>query len=129
MSTKEELIKAGIEVRNDMFGAAETKQAIESATSYTRPLQDIVNEYCFGDIWNRPHLDRKARSMLTIAILTALGKSNQLKIHVKGAIANGVSTEEIREIILHTMLYAGIPAAVDGFVYSSEVLNEIVKTE
>lgn len=121
----QDLFDAGLNLRRDMFGAAGAEKAIDSATEFTRPMQDVVTRYCFGEIWNRPHLDRRTRSMLTLAIVCTLGKPNQLKAHVRGAIANGVSKDEIREVLLHTMVYAGIPAAVDAFAHASEVLKDM----
>jgi 4-carboxymuconolactone decarboxylase len=116
---------AGLEVRRHMFGAAGADQQIEAATDFTRPLQDMVTRYCFGEVWNRPALDHKTRSMLTLALLTALGKQNQLRVHVRGAIQNGVSKEEIREVLMHSMIYAGLPAAVDSFATTTEVLKQM----
>jgi 4-carboxymuconolactone decarboxylase len=125
MATDKETFAAGLKVRRDMFGPAGADQQIAAATSFTAPMQDLVTRYCFGEIWERPHLDRKARSLLTIAILTALGKSPQVKTHVRGAIANGASVDEIREVLLHTMIYAGVPAGVEGFTNAADVLKEL----
>jgi len=116
---------AGLAVRRHMFGVAGADQQIEAATDFTRPLQNMVTRYCFGEVWNRPALDHKTRSMLTLALLTALGKQNQLRVHVKGAIQNGVTKEEIREVLMHSMIYAGLPAAVDSFATTTEVLKQM----
>ena len=116
---------AGLDLRRHMFGVAGADQQIESATDFTRPLQEMVTRYCFGDVWQRPALDHKTRSLLTLALLTALGKQNQLRAHVKGAIQNGVSKDEIREVLLHCMIYAGVPAAVDSFATTGEVLKQM----
>jgi 4-carboxymuconolactone decarboxylase len=116
---------AGLAIRRDMFGVEGAERALETATDFTRPLQDMVTRYCFGEVWTRPALDRKTRSMLTLALLTALGKQNQLRVHVKGAIQNGVSKEEIREVLMHSMIYAGLPAAVDSFATASDVLKQM----
>ncbi len=115
----------GLALRRHMFGPGGAEKQIEAATDFTRPLQEIVTRSCFGELWHRPHLDLKTRSMLTIAMLAALGKPNQVKVHVKGAIANGVSPEEIREILLHAMTYGGLPAAVDSFAAAAEALAEV----
>ena len=125
MSEQDDVYESGLNIRREMFGKENTEKAISTATEFSQPLQEIVTRYCFGEVWNRSPLDRKTRSMLTLAVLTALGRSNQLKIHVKGAISNGVSKDEIREILLHVMLYAGIPAAVDGFTNAAEVLKDM----
>lgn len=115
----------GLALRRHMFGPGGAEKQWETATDFTRPLQEIVTRACFGELWHRPHLDLKTRSMLTIGMLAAMGKPNQVKIHVKGAIANGVSREEIREILLHAMTYAGVPAAVDGFAAAADAFAEL----
>lgn len=125
MSDRDDVFAAGLAVRRDMFGEAGAEKQIEAATDFTYPLQDLVTRYCFGEIWNRPPLDRRTRSMLTLAILTALGKPNQLRVHVRGAIENGVTKEEIREVLLHTMIYAGVPAGVEGINTAADVLREM----
>lgn len=124
-SSTEELFATGLRLRREMLGPALADQAIESATDFNRPLQDIVTRYCFGEVWNRPPLDRRTRSMLTIAMLTALGKPTQLKAHVQAAIRNGVTKDEIREVLLHAMIYCGVPAAVDSFSHAAGVLKEM----
>ncbi len=116
---------AGLAVRRDMFGPALSDQVLESATDFTRPLQEIVTRYCFGEVWTRQLLDRKTRSMLTMALLVALNRPNQLKGHVRGAVKNGVSKDEIREVLLHSMIYAGVPAGVDSFNHATDVLKEL----
>jgi 4-carboxymuconolactone decarboxylase len=118
-------VAAGLAIRRDMFGAEETARQMETATDFTRPLQDMATRYCFGEVWSRGTLDRKTRSMLTLALLTALGKQNQLRLHVRGAIQNGVSKEEIREVLMHSMIYAGLPAAVDSFATATDVLKQM----
>jgi len=116
---------AGLQVRREMFGPALAEQAVDSATDFTRPLQEIVTRYCFGEVWTRPPLDRRTRSLLTIATLVALGKPVQLRAHVRAAITNGASKDEIREVLLHSMIYCGVPAGVDSFNHAAEVLKEM----
>jgi 4-carboxymuconolactone decarboxylase len=116
---------AGMQVRREMLGPALADQAVNSATDFTRPLQDIVTRYCFGEIWTRPQLDRRTRSLLTIATLVALGKPNQLRVHVRAAITNGATKDEIREVLLHSTIYCGVPAGVDSFTHAAEVLKEM----
>jgi 4-carboxymuconolactone decarboxylase len=120
-----DIFGTGMQIRREMFGAAQSDQVMESATDFNRKLQELVTRYCFGEVWARPQLDRKTRSMLTMALLVALGKPTQLKGHVRGAVKNGCSKEEIREVLLHSMIYAGVPAGVDGFIHATEVLKEI----
>jgi 4-carboxymuconolactone decarboxylase len=116
---------AGMQIRREMFGPANSDQAVNSATDFTRPLQEIVTRYCFGEIWTRPPLDRRTRSLLTIATLVALGKPVQLRAHVRAAITNGATKDEIREVLLHSMIYCGVPAGVDSFNHAAEVLKEM----
>ena len=116
---------AGMQIRREMFGPAISDQAVNSATDFTRPLQEIVTRYCFGEIWTRPPLDRRTRSLLTIATLIALGKPVQLRAHVRAAFTNGVTKDEIREVLLHSMIYCGVPAGVDSFNHAVEVLKEM----
>jgi 4-carboxymuconolactone decarboxylase len=114
--------KAGMQIRREMFGPAGAEQRVAAATDFNRPFEDAVTRYCFGDTWARPGLDRKTRSMITLAALTALVRPNQLKVHVRAALVNGVTQEEISEILLHTAVYAGIPAGVEAFTAAAEVL-------
>src|SRR5512139_2387270 len=113
----------GMSVRREMFGAAGAEQRLAQATDFNRPFEELVTRYCFGDVWARPGLDRKTRSLITLAALTALTKPNQLKVHVRGALTNGATLEEIREVLLHTSVYAGIPAGVEAFNAAAEVLT------
>ena len=103
------------------------KNAIASADDFNRPLQEFVTEYCWGACWTRPGLPRKTRSMLNLAMLTALNRPHELKMHLKGALTNGVTREEIREILLQTGVYCGVPAAVDAFRTAKEVFAELDK--
>ncbi len=120
-----ETFAQGMQIRREMFGPALADQVMESATDFNRTLQELVTRYCFGEVWVRPQLDRKTRSMLTMALLVALNKPTQLKGHVRGAVKNGCSKEEIREVLLHSMIYAGVPAGVDSFSHATEVLKEM----
>lgn len=124
MSSKEHYDK-GMELRVSMWGEAAGEPRVRQATEFNRPLEDMVTTWCFGDIWQRPGLDRKTRSMITLAALTALCRPNQIKPHVEGALANGVTVEEIREIILHTSVYAGIPTGVEAVNAAKEVLKRL----
>jgi 4-carboxymuconolactone decarboxylase len=122
MNTDDASFQAGLRIRRDMFGPAGADERLAAATDFTRPLEEAVTRYCFGDTWSRPGLDRRIRSMITLAALAALVRPNQLKVHVRGALKNGVTREEIREILLHTAVYAGIPAGVEAFTAAAEVL-------
>ena len=124
MESSKQTFDTGLGIRREMFGRAGADDRVLGATDFNRPLEDLVTRYCFGEIWSRPELHHKVRSMLTLAILTALGKPNQLKAHVQGAIRNGVTPDEIREVLLHTAIYAGIPAGVEGFRAATEALAQ-----
>ena len=115
----------GMDIRRHMWGEAGADQRVASASGFNRPLEDFVTEYCFGKVWTRPELDHKTRSLLTIAILAVLSRPNQLKSHVAGAIANGATPDEIREVLLHVMIYGGVPAAADSFMHAREVLQTL----
>jgi 4-carboxymuconolactone decarboxylase len=125
MDRTDKAYDAGMAVRRDMFGAAGAEQRMAQATDFNRPFEELVTRYCFGDVWTRPGLDRKTRSLITLAALTALTKPNQLKVHVRGALANGASADEIREVLLHTSVYAGIPCGVEAFNAAAEVLATV----
>jgi 4-carboxymuconolactone decarboxylase len=115
---------AGVQIRRDMFGAEFTDRQIEQANDFTRPMQDVVSKYCFGETWARPGLSLRERSMVTLGALCAMGRSHELRVHVKGALANGVTPLEIRELLLHTMVYAGVPLGVDAIRNAAESLAE-----
>ena len=112
----------GLEVRRAVLGADYVDGSLAKADDFMMAFQEITTECCWGYAWTRPGLERKTRSMLNLAMLTALGKPAELKLHVKGALANGVSVEEIKEILLHAAVYCGIPAGLDAFKAAHEVL-------
>jgi 4-carboxymuconolactone decarboxylase len=116
---------AGMQLRRQMWGSSGAEERVNLATKFNRPFEDYVTSSVFGDIWHRPGLDRRTRSMITVAALTALTKPNQLKAHVQGALANGVSVDEIREIIMHTAVYSGIPTGVEAMNAAKEVLGKL----
>ena len=122
---EDESFRTGMQIRREMFGAAGAEQRFAAATDFNRPFEEVVTRYCFGDTWSRPGLDRKTRSLITLAALTAMVRPNQLRNHVRGALANGVTREEIREVLLHTVVYAGVPAGVEAFTAAGEVLKEL----
>jgi 4-carboxymuconolactone decarboxylase len=112
----------GLEVRRAVLGADYVDGSLAKADDFMMAFQEITTEWCWGYAWTRPGLERKTRSMLNLAMLIALGKPAELKLHVKGALANGVSVEEIKEILLHAAVYCGIPAGLDAFKAAHEVL-------
>jgi 4-carboxymuconolactone decarboxylase len=114
--------KKGLDVRRAVLGADYVDGSLARADDFMMAFQEITTEWCWGYAWTRPGLERKTRSMLNLAMLTALGKPAELRLHVKGALANGVSVEEIKEILLHATVYCGIPAGLDAFKAAHEVL-------
>jgi len=114
----------GVQIRREMFGAEFTDRQLELANKFTRPMQDVVSEYCFGETWSRAGLARRERSMVTLGVLCAMGRSHELRVHVKGALANGVTPLEIRELLLHAMVYAGVPLGADAIRNAAEALAE-----
>jgi 4-carboxymuconolactone decarboxylase len=114
----------GLEVRKAVLGAEFVEQAINSADDFNRPLQELVTKYCWGAVWTREGLSRQIRSMLNLAMLTALNRPHELKMHVQGALRNGVTKVQIREVLLQAMIYAGVPAGVDAFRVAREVLRD-----
>lgn len=114
----------GEQVRREVMGDAFVDRALGNATEFTQPLQDFVNEHAWGGVWNREGLERKTRSLITLAALTALKCPQELKGHVRGALNNGCTVEEIRETLLHCAVYAGAPAAIDAFRAAQEVIDE-----
>jgi 4-carboxymuconolactone decarboxylase len=99
--------------------------SIRNADDFNWPMQELVTQYCWGDIWNRPGLDRRTRSLLNLAMLTALNRPHEIKLHVRGAINNGVTKDEIKEVFLQAAIYCGVPAAIDSFRTAREVFQEM----
>jgi 4-carboxymuconolactone decarboxylase len=118
-----DLFKDGLEVRRAVLGKDYVDGSLSRADDFMMAFQNITTEMCWGYAWTREGLDRKTRSMLNLAMLTALKAPNELKLHVKGALANGVSVEEIKEILLHATVYCGIPAGLEAFKAAHEVLK------
>src|SRR5712671_4729646 len=117
----------GLGVRKAVLGEAYVSNALKNADSFNQPLQDLLNEYCWGAVWGRDELPRKTRSMLNIAMIAILNRPHELKLHIKGALTNGVSKDEIREILMQVAIYAGVPAAVDSFRIAREAFAEVAK--
>lgn len=122
-----EKFEKGLEIRRSVLGAEYVDNSINNATDFNMPMQELVTEYCWGEVWARPGLPKKTRSMINLAMITALNRPHELKLHVRGAINNGVSREEIQEVLLQTAIYCGVPAAIDSFRTAKEVLDEIDK--
>jgi len=115
---------AGLATRREVLGAAYVDSSMATTDDFNREFQELLNTYCWNDIWNRPGLPRETRSLLNLAMLTALGKAPELKLHIPGALNNGVSKETIREVFLQAAIYCGVPAAVEAFRCAREVFAE-----
>jgi len=120
-----ELFDKGLKVRREVLGSEYVDNAIKNADDFSRTLQEFVTEYCWGELWNRPGLDRKSRSMLNLAMLAALNRPHEIKLHIRGAINNGMTKDEIKEVFLQVGVYCGVPAAVDAFRNAREVFAEM----
>lgn len=118
------LFAKGLGLRRDVLGADYVDGSLQSANEFMMAFQHITTEWCWGYAWGREGLDRKTRSMLNLAMLTALNRSDELKLHVRGALANGVTPDEIKEILLQATIYCGIPAGLDAFKTANAVLKE-----
>jgi 4-carboxymuconolactone decarboxylase len=116
--------ETGMRVRREVLGDEHVDRAVAGSSAFTAPFQDFITRYAWGDVWTRDALDRRTRSAVTLAILTALGREHELALHVRGARRNGLSEEEIGEVLLHTAIYAGVPAANAAFAIAQRVLDE-----
>jgi 4-carboxymuconolactone decarboxylase len=119
-----EMYDRGLKVRREVLGADYVDTQIASADDFNRPMQNLVTEYCWGAIWNRPGLDRRTRSMLNLAMLSALNRHHEFKAHIKGAVKNGVTRQEITEVLLQVAIYCGVPAGVEHFRLAREAFKE-----
>lgn len=113
----------GLATRREAMGDPFVDRALAGTTPFTQPIQDHISRAAWGDVWQRPGLDRKTRSLVTVAMLTALGKQHELKGHVRGALNNGATAEEIQEVLLHAAIYCGIPTSVEAFRTAAEVVE------
>ncbi len=123
MSDNKEAFDRGLNLRREMFGVAGADKALESASDFAKPLQEMVTRFCFGEVWQRPGLDRKTRSLLTLCMLIGSGRMLQFPAHVRDAMAHEVTREELRELVLHAQLYCGIPVAVEATALCEAVFN------
>lgn len=115
----------GLQVRREVLGAEHVDRSLANVTDFSRPVQELVTEYCWGAVWNRPGLDRRTRSLLNLTMLTALNRMHELAVHVRGAVTNGCTEEEIQEALLQTAIYVGVPAALESFRVAEKVLQEV----
>ena len=118
-----DLDSKGLATRRAVLGDAYVDSALAKATAFTAPLQELVTRHAWGNTWQRTNMDLRTRSIVTVSMLVALGRMHELKIHVRGALNNGVTKEELQEIFLHASVYCGFPAAVDAFRAAAEVID------
>jgi 4-carboxymuconolactone decarboxylase len=119
----DETYEAGMTVRRAVLGDDHVDRAIQRTTEFTAPFQDFITRYAWGSVWTREGLDRRTRSAVTLSVLAALGRENEIEMHVRGALRNGLTPEEISEVLLHTSIYAGVPAANAAFAIAQRVID------
>jgi 4-carboxymuconolactone decarboxylase len=120
-----ELYERGLKIRREVLGDEYVDKSLKSADSFNMPMQELVTEYCWGAVWSREGLSRKTRSLLNLALLSALNRPHELKTHIRGALNNGATKDEIREVFLHVAIYCGVPTAVDSFRIAKDAFAEI----
>lgn len=123
--THKETFEDGLAIRKEVLGAAHVERSLANVSEFGRPMQELVTEYCWGAVWSREGLERKTRSMINLAMLTALNRGHELSVHVKGAINNGCTAEEIQEVLMQTAIYVGVPAALESFRIAEATLKEL----
>ncbi len=123
MATPGDRHQEGLRVRRDVLGVEHVERSLADASEFSRPMQELVTEYCWGAIWARPALGRRERSLINLAMLTALNRSHELRVHVRGAIANGCTETEIQETLLQAAIYCGVPAGMEAFRVADETLR------
>lgn len=129
MAVIPKVLERGLANRTEVLGKAHVERARGRATPFTQDFQDFITQYAWGDIWDRPGLPRKTRSIITISILTALGHEEELRLHIRASRNTGVSRDEMKEVLLQSAIYAGVPAANSAFRIAQEVYNEMDKEE
>jgi len=123
-SDRDDTYAEGMEVRRAVLGDAHVDRAIERTTSFTEGFQELITRYAWGEVWSRPGLDRRARSMITLAALVATGREHELEMHVRAALRNGLTPDEIGEVLLHCAVYCGVPAANGAFAIAQRVIDD-----
>ncbi len=120
----DDLFEKGLEIRRAVVGSAYVDKSLAEADDFTRPLQELVTKYCWGEVWGREGLARRDRSLLNLGMIAALNRPHELKLHVRGALNNGLTRDEIREVFLQVAIYCGVPASLDSFRVAREVFVE-----
>ena len=120
-----ETFEKGLSIRRQVLGSEYVDNSLKNADDFNRPLQELITQYCWGEIWSRPGLNLKTRSLINLAMLSALNRPHEIKIHIRGAINNGVTKDEMQEVLLQVAIYCGAPAALDSFRIAKEVFKEM----
>ncbi len=120
----DEVYERGLKIRREVVGSAYVDKSLAEADDFTRPLQELVTKYCWGEVWSRPGLERRERSLINLAMIAALNRPHELKLHIRGALRNGLTRQEIGEVFLQAAIYCGVPAALDSVRIAKEVFAE-----
>ncbi|MDM9560870.1 carboxymuconolactone decarboxylase family protein [Bordetella petrii] len=120
-----EVFEKGLAIRRSVLGAEYVDKSIQGVSDLTIDMQELVTQYCWGEVWGRPGLDRRTRSFLNLAMITALNRPHELKLHIRGAINNGLTREEVKEVFLQTGIYCGVPAMIDSMRCAKEVFDAL----
>lgn len=123
--TRRDTYEDGLAIRKQVLGEAHVERSLSNVTEFSRPIQELVTEYCWGAVWSRDGLEPKTRSLLNLAMLTALNRSHELAVHVRGAVTNGCSDAEIQEVLIQAAIYVGVPAALESFRIAESTLAEL----
>lgn len=126
--TRDDLAARGLEVRREVLGDEHVERSLAQASAFSKPIQDLVTEYCWGGVWSSDALSRKTRSLINLAMLTTLNRGHEFGVHVRGAINNGATVAEIQEVLLQAAIYVGVPAALESFRLADNVLKEMAAT-
>lgn len=118
----------GLKVRKSVLGDAYVERSLANASEFSMPMQELVTEYCWGSVWTRPGLQRRERSLVNLGMIAALNRGHEFALHVRGALNNGLTPEEIREVLLQVAIYCGVPAGVEAFRIAGQVFDEIAET-
>lgn len=124
-AAQDDLYGAGLKMRKQVLGDAHVERSLANASDFSRPMQELVTEYCWGRVWTRPGLELRERSLLNLAMLTILNRRDELAVHVRGAVTNGVTRDEMREVFMQAAIYAGVPAALDSFRVAEQTLDQL----
>jgi 4-carboxymuconolactone decarboxylase len=125
MTGTSDTYERGLEMRKRVLGEAHVQRSLDAATDFSRDIQELVTEYCWGAVWTRDGIDPKTRSAINLAMLTALNRGHELSVHVRGALNNGMTPDEIKEVLMQTAIYCGVPAALESFRIAEATIREV----